>query len=159
MPQFTDSLNRPWSIAVNYQSVKQLREQLGVDLLSVVVKDSDLLTRLAHDEVLLVDVISLLLKDQIQPTGLTAEQFAEGMLGVGLQGAVDALIEGIASFSRPQKGAVIRKSWESLSQARTHARQRIVSSEMMPAIRAKVDKLVDSALATLTDSSGDSPAS
>ncbi len=156
MPQFNDSLKRPWSIAIDYQSVKQLRESLGVNLLSVVEKDSDLLMRLANDEVLLVDVISVLLTDQIQKQGLTPEQFASGMLGEGLQSAVDALIEGIASFSRPQKGAVIRKTWQALSAAQTHASNRIVSSEMMPAIRAKVDKIVDSALATLTDSSGDS---
>lgn len=155
MPQFVDSLNRPWTLAINYQSVKRVRAELGVDILAVVEKDSGLLAKLANDEVLLVDIISVILTDQINQKGLSAEQFAEGMLGDGLQGAVDALIEGIADFSRPQKGAVIRKTWQALSAAQTRASARICEVAASSEVQVKIDRIVDSALATWTDSSGD----
>lgn len=159
MPSFIDSLNRSWTIEINYLSVRQLRSALNVDLMSVVEKDSDLLLRLANDEILLVDVISVLLSDQIKSRGLDESQFASGMLGAGLQSAVDALIEGIADFSRPQKGAVIRRTWQAISEAQTRASTRIVAAATSETVRAKVDEIVDSALKTLTDSSGSLPAS
>lgn len=150
MRKFTDSLKRDWTFTVDYQSIKKVRAELGIDLLAVVDESEKLLQRLATDEILIVDVISVLLTEQIQSKGMDERQFAAGMLGEGLQNAVDALIEGIADFSRPQKGAVIRKAWKVVIETHEAASKRMVEAMDNPALKAKVNREIDSALEKLT---------
>lgn len=157
MPQFIDFLERKWILNVNYETVKRVRDELQINLLEVVDKidpkdktSETLLQRLASDEVLLVDVVSVILTPQINERGLTASQFAEGMMGQGLENATDALIEGIANFSRPQKGRMIRETWSKSkfyeSSMTERGIQLLNSPRLSEAVNDQFDRQVDERL-------------
>lgn len=159
MQQFTDCLDRKWSIEIDFYSVKRLRRELQIDLLSVCEEHSTLLRDLARDEVLLIDVISCLLTDQIKARDMDEREFAKGLLGDGLQRAVDALVKGIADFSLPQKGALIRMMWDKIKSLESQGIEQVTevleSSRLDNLLRSEIE----SRLATFTPSSIASPES
>ncbi len=158
MTSFTDSIGRKWSLEIDYMAIKRVRLELEIDLLSIADKaepgEDNLLTRLANDEILLVDVISVLLTPQIKERALTAEEFAKGLLGDALDSAVNALIEGIANFSRPQKGTVIRKSWAKIAACQNLAATKIVKMIDSEQMDQYLETEIDNRLATSMPSFG-----
>lgn len=115
-PSFVDSAGDRWTIEITVEHVQMLRRELGLDILAI-VSDTTILPRLATDDVLLVDTISLLLSDSIVRRNLDAAGFARRLLGDVMQAAADAMIEAVAVFSRPQKRGLIRESWAAIKNA------------------------------------------
>lgn len=157
MPSFTDALGREWTIEITLVEIKQLRMVLNLDLLSVFEKDSQLLNRLANDPILLVDALSVVLSDAIKSRGLDDTAFARGLIGDGLQAAVDCFVEAIAVFSRPHQRGLIRSLWERNRQLETSASQRMEAA--LPDVVAAAEAQIDSTLAKLKDSFTNSPES
>lgn len=147
MPKFKDSLSRDWDLQINYHTVRTVRNELKIDLLEVAERPTDnqtsLLQRLASDEMLLVDVISVILTTQIKALGITVEGFAEGMLGEGLENACNALIEGIANFSRPQKGQMIRVAWSKIKSTESLVATRVTKILEDPRLEKRVNAMID----------------
>jgi hypothetical protein len=109
--RFADNQGDLWSLELDYQTITRVRQELGLNLLNAIDSDKPFLSELANDEILLVDVISVCLTPQIESKGMDAEGFAKRLNGKVLEDAIGALVEGIANFSRPQKGEIIRKTW------------------------------------------------
>jgi hypothetical protein len=146
--QFTDSLDRKWNLVIDYDSIIRLRGgSLALDLLDVTSENSSLLTRLATDDILLVATIYTLLEPAIKERGLTDKQFVAGLTGNGLENALDALIEGIANFSRPQRGAMLRKVWSKLKSSESSLSRQ--ASEMLD--NPEIDQKMSAALANRLD--------
>ena len=93
MPTFTDTAGRTWTVTVNVSGIKRVRDLLAVDLLDVA--NGDLLSRLADDPVLLVDVLYALLKPEADARGVTDEDFGRGLAGGVLDEASSALMKGL----------------------------------------------------------------
>lgn len=148
---FTDSKQRNWTLTIDYPAILRLRNSdLQIDLLQMVEHESDprnsVINRLASDDMLLIDVICELLEPEITRRGIDAADFAAGMCGNGLENALDALIEGVANFSRPRKGELIRKMWSKSKSLESSATTRAVSildsNQLDDLMHAKLDTLL-----------------
>jgi hypothetical protein len=107
MKTFTDSAGRSWSVALNVAAVKRVKGLLGVDLLDLLKPETEggvpLMTRLAQDVVLRVDVIFAIVRPQAEHAGVggvTDEQFGEALGGEAILAASEAFFEELTGFFR-----------------------------------------------------------
>jgi hypothetical protein len=96
MKTFTDSQGRTWSLVINVSAIKRVRDVLGVDLLDVA--NGELLSRLADDPCVLVDVLFALCKPEADAKNITDEDFGRGMVGGVLDEASSALMKELLDF-------------------------------------------------------------
>lgn len=150
MSKFTDATGETWTIEISVHEIKQLRVELSVDLLKLMEDGGQMLKDLASDPILLVDVISVLLTEQITRRGLDERAFAGRLVGSGIANALDALIEAIANFFPPQRGAMIRRGWAKAQEMETRAMERLTSH----LASADLDRQMDQKIAALLSSAG-----
>lgn len=98
MTQFCDSKKRAWSVEINVATLKRVKALCQVDLLQILDRKTKLFQRLHDDPILLVDVLCAILRPQAIDLGVSDEEFAEGMLGSGLEAATRAFLEAVADF-------------------------------------------------------------
>jgi hypothetical protein len=151
MPTFRDSLDRPWTIEITFLEVKKLRAELQLDVLAMFEQDSNLFERLSRDTILLVDVVSVLLSDQIRAKEMDEREFAKGLLGDGLQNATNALVEALLAFSPPLKRGMLKAVWEQQQKLETAVASKVI--ETAPRIVEKAEKECDQKLERLLTSS------
>ncbi len=151
MPTFTDNLGREWTIEITGIEIKLLRKELSVDLLSVFDRETGLLEKLGSDPVLLIDVISVLLTPQIQKRGMDETGFASGLVGDGLQNAIDALVAAIVFFSPPHQQAIIAAMWSETRKLQTETSIKAIAlaPEIGKLAAAKVDRELQAAMTAL----------
>lgn len=147
-PGFTDVAGDQWTITIDVEKVQQLRAELDLDLLAIAT-DKEVLPRLATDDLLLVDTLSMLLTESILARGLDAKAFARRLFGDTLQAAADAMVRAVAVFSRPQKRGLILKSWEAM--ARAEERVTGMALEKIPQL---VERSIENARKQLETSGG-----
>jgi hypothetical protein len=104
MKPFIDSTGRSWQVHLNVAAVKRVKALLGIDLLDLLKTETDgdvpLMTRLAQNVVLRVDVIFAVLKPQAEQAGVTDETFGEALGGEAILAASEAFFEELTSFFR-----------------------------------------------------------
>jgi hypothetical protein len=96
MHAFTDSAGRSWEVTVNVGAVKRVRDLLQADLMDVA--NGELLSRLADDPCLLVDVLFALVKPEADARGVPDEDFGRAMVGGVLDDAASALFKELLGF-------------------------------------------------------------
>ena len=106
MKQFTDGMNRSWTLTLNVGAVRKIKATLGIDLCDLHSGEKPLVLRLANDLPLLFDVIAELTRGQWEASGLTREQFEAAFDGAGVQSAADAFWGELADFFRRWKPAL-----------------------------------------------------
>ncbi len=150
MQQFHDSQGRTWSVVINVGAIKRVRDLLGVDLLDVA--NGELLSRLADDACLLVDVIFGLCQPEAVAKGVTDEDFGRGMVGGALDEAASALMkELLVFFPNAQRVRALGKVAVKIAeQEKAVAEAAEAMKPLLDAARAASD---------IGDSSGSSPAS
>ena len=103
MSSFKDALGREWSFSITVIEVKRLRELIQVDLLDFASEKADqMFNRLATDPVLLVDLMSILLTDQIQDRGLDERLSVAGGAVQDSIAAITSLTQVRARLERPR---------------------------------------------------------
>lgn len=157
MPNFQDSLGRTWSIDIDYAAVELVRQRMDVDILQVVEKDNALLIRLAQDDLFVIDVAVTLTEAQASAKGIDTQQLRAALTGEAISRAAEAIVQGISDFSRPPRGQVIRQTWETLMKAHESAVCKVMTALTSQTVTQQIDRQIDSLLATLMSSSGDSP--
>ena len=151
MKPFTDSQGRTWNVTVNVSAIKRVRDILGVDLLDVA--NGDLLSRLADDPCVLVDVLFVLCKPEADAKGVSDEDFGRGMVGGVLDEASAALLKELLDF------------FPSAQRARALGKLVKVMEAQDAAVKAAAEAIrplaaeAGAPAATPGDSSGNSPAS
>lgn len=159
MRTFKDNAGRDWTVAINVNAIKRVRDLAKVNLLDVF--EGKLIDRLAADPVLLCDVLYAVCKPQADTAGVSDEQFGEALAGDAIELATKALLEELVSFSpnprdRAALGRVIKALWNSVEKARDLLEARMNSSEL----ENRLDIAMRNALETaLGPSSGSVPAS
>ena len=151
MKQFTDNAERTWTVEVNVAAIKRVKSLLDVNLLEAL--EGDLLDELAHDMVLLCDVIYALCKPEADAIGITDEQFGQAMAGDAIDFATTALLEELVEFFPLAKRRVLTKAL---------AKMRNVDEKAIAYAEAKLDdpeldRKIDDALTALSDSATSSP--
>ena len=152
MKTFRDNTGRTWTVAVNVDAVKRVRDLLGEDLLDV----QQVLERLFVDPILLCDVIYCVCKPQADAEGITDEKFAQAMAGDAIAEAKRALLEDLVDFfpeasERENLRAAIGKLDQLAQRARGLIRARLDSP--------RLSRELEAALSMVGDSFGNSPES
>jgi len=153
MRSFTDNAGRTWTLAINVGAIKRVRGLLEVDLLEVV--EGKLIERFIRDPVLLCDVVYAVCKPEADAKGVSDEEFGKAMAGDAIEHATKALLEELVGFSpsprdRANLQRVLEATWTAIDRARDVVEARLTSGEL--------DRVVEQALATATNSSGGAPA-
>lgn len=154
MASFKDRLDRSWMISLTTIELKKVKDEFKLNLAEWACEDSKLLSRLSSDPILLVDVLSCLLEDQIKQYGFNEKQFAEGIVGVGIENATQALVEALVNFSKPQQGRVIQAVWNKMTATEDLATERVLSRIGELDVQSLVDSQMEGALKKLPMKSG-----
>ncbi|HBR19450.1 MAG: hypothetical protein A2Y13_04300 [Planctomycetes bacterium GWC2_45_44] len=111
MKAFTDNAGKTWSVAMTIDSVKRVRDLLGVNLVEPEAGEPPLLTRLGTDEILLCDVVYCLIKPQADALGVTDVDFGRALGGDAILAAQTALYEELVDFfqkrGRPDRARAV----------------------------------------------------
>lgn len=94
MRTFQDSAGRTWTVAVNVDAVKRVRDLLKEDLLDI----ERVFPRLLIDPILLCDVVYCVCKPQADAERITDVDFARAMAGDVIAHAKAALVEELVDF-------------------------------------------------------------
>jgi len=160
MREFKDNADRTWTVAVNVNAVKRVRDLLDVNLLDLASEGQDpkaqLLYRLMADPVLLCDVIYVVCKPEADAAGISDEDFGRSMAGDAIDHATRALLEEIVNFSPSQRDRarltrIMSATWVMLDKA-----QDLLD---VKASQQEIDRRMADVLKTLGEPSGDSPGS
>ena len=106
---FEDCQGTAWRLCLNATLVKDVRDALMIDLVSL---DKDPFARLEADPVLLVDVLFMLCEKEAKERGIASREFGERISPEALGKAVECLQEAIISFFPPGKQCVVRSAFE-----------------------------------------------
>ena len=145
MKTFSDTTGRTWSIAVNVDAVKRVRDLLKEDLLDV----KQILERLMVDPILLCDVIYCICKPQADAEGISDEQFGQAMGGDSILHAKRALIAELVDFfpsaaERENLKAAIAKFDKLADRAAELIKTRLESPRLSREMEAALGKVGDS---------------
>ena len=155
MATFTDELSREWKLALTVIELKKLKTEFQIDLAEFAGSGSTVFVRLASDPILLVDVLSCLLEEQIKKLGLDEKQFAAGIFGEGIERATSALVEAVINFSKPQEGRIIRAMWNKVQATRELATERVMDRMDALDLSKLVEDKLGEVLPTLPVMSGE----
>jgi hypothetical protein len=103
MATFKDNENREWTLYIDIQAARDIRKQLGVDILDIV----DGLNRIAADPVLLVDVLWMLVAQQAERLQISDEDFGRSLRGEAIEVACDAFMDALTDFSPPRQRRIL----------------------------------------------------
>src|ERR1043165_2163580 len=148
MHTFKDNAGRTWTVAINVDAIKRVRDLAKVDLVESI--EGKLLERLASDIILRCDVIYALIKPDADAQNVSDADFGRALFGDALDLATDALMEELVDFFPKRRRSVLGKALSKLteleSKALTLAEKKLDS--------VNVDAALESALANAGNSSG-----
>jgi hypothetical protein len=153
MKTFNDNAGRSWTVQVNVDAIKRVRDLAQVNLLEVV--EGKLLERLIGDPVLLCDVIYCLCKPEADGKGISDVDFGRAMGGDAIDGATTALLEELVDFFPQAKRRVLAKALAKLQKLQTAALAAVETRLDSP----ELDRQLAQQLAQLQSLSGSAPAS
>ncbi len=146
MPKFQDSLGREWRIGLTVAALPRLRAEAGFDLGKAAAAEK-LGEMLFGDPETVAKVLWVLVDRQAEAVGVTPEAFTEGLDGLAIERAANALIEAIIDFFHRARPAAAIKS-------------------KLPEVLGKMDERLEAAMttamamdATWNASAGGSPGS
>lgn len=161
MKIFKDANGKSWTISVTTNAITRARDLAHFDLISV-AENKGAIEKLS-DPVLLVNVLFAVCKPEADAARITDEQFAEGLIGDGLEAAANALLEDLADFFPKHRRAPLKSALEKIRQIQVKAAEmqvkRIESPELEAGIMAALESAVNSPVPEFGNSSGNSPAS
>ena len=105
MPEsFKDNEGRQWDIRMDYGAAKRVKALVGINLLApleeVEPDGQPLLTRLARDDMMVIDVIFAIIKPQADERGMKDEEWAGAMGGDAMLEAHDGFYREYVNFFR-----------------------------------------------------------
>ncbi|MCA9249809.1 MAG: hypothetical protein KDA54_01625 [Phycisphaerales bacterium] len=152
MKTFNDQSGNTWTVQINVNAIKRVRDLLDVNLLDIV--EGKLIDRLIGDPILLCDVLYVLCKPEADERNITDEQFGRAMAGDAIEHATKAVLEELVGFSpnprdRATMTKVLEKTWQVMDKARDMIEAKLDSGEL--------DRIAEQALQTANDSFGPAP--
>ena len=119
MKTFVDNAGRTWTVAINVDAIKRVRDLADVNLLEVI--EGKLLERLIGDPVLLCDVIYSVCKPEADAKNVTDVDFGRAMAGDAIDGGTTALLEDLVDFFPQGRRRVLAKALAKLRKFETAA--------------------------------------
>jgi hypothetical protein len=98
MKTFQDTAGRTWTLAINVDAIKRVRDLLGIALNKIGENNFKPLDDILSDPVTLVDVVFCLCKPDADAKGVSDSDFGKAMSGDAIFAAADAFVEELADF-------------------------------------------------------------
>lgn len=157
MKTFQDNAGRTWTVAINVDAVKRVRDLLKEDLLDV----ENVLKRLMIDPILLCDVIYCVCKPQADAEKVSDADFARAMAGDVIAQAKTAVVEELVLFSpdprdRENLGIAVQKFNAMATKAKELVKARLNSPALSREIEAALSA-VGGSFMNLPESSASIP--
>jgi hypothetical protein len=153
-PGWKDSEGRFWSTEITPNDNRRVIKLVGVDLFDAF--DGQLLTRLSRDPMCLVDTLYAVCKPEADDRNLTAEQFAELLVGDAIEEAAEALVQGLLRFFPRDQRTVLVRVWNGMKRAKQESLQAADSkisvdqvNELVTLSRTKTEREIDRELARI----------
>lgn len=144
MKIFKDSGGRDWTVAVNVDSLRRVRDLLAVDLTKLNEGEPLLIIRLTTDPLLICDVLYAICKPDADKQTVTDVDFGRAMGGdalfLGQSALLEELIDFFQKFGRPEMAKVIRAQQAVVKAAVTAAESRIDAIDVEKAVREIVGR-------------------
>jgi hypothetical protein len=145
MRTFCDNAARTWTVQINVDAIKRVRDLAQVNLLEVV--EGKLLERLISDPVLLCDVIYCVCKPEADAKAIADTDFGRAMAGDAIDSATTALLEELVDFFPQGKRRVLSKALAKLKALETAAltavETRLDSPELEKRMAAQLAELAE----------------
>ncbi len=152
---FETSDGQRWNVEVNPVTVDKVKAELGLDLLDVASKETNVFGQLAESPSRLVSALFILCEEQIDQRKTEPEAFGRLFkTGEVFEGATEALINGLLNFFQPRK----RELLEKMVAASKNVEDKIMAKAHL-LIDKKLDRELASLLAKLDDNFTDLPES
>ncbi|MEM1213445.1 MAG: hypothetical protein AAGI68_14250 [Planctomycetota bacterium] len=150
MKQFEDTTGRVWRMSVTVNTIKRVRDLVGIDLAEA---DEAVFTRVLGDPLELVNLLFVLCQPQAAEDGVTDEQFGESMSGETIDAAVDAFLEELVGFfPQPRRGLMakaLKRSQELIEKGTGLIDARMQDPRIEERMSQEMDKAWDDELAAL----------
>ena len=153
MAVFIDGKKRSWEVAVTVTTLVKAKSLLDIDLLTIIDKDSPLLTRLIEDPVLLCNVLYVTVKEQADERKITDEEFGRGLSGDTLDDATRAFLEGLACFFR---STTKRTALKAVTKAVFAAEDRLTKALEERVAAGALDRVAEQAVTLAQQNAGSS---
>ena len=108
--QFQDAKKRKWVVRLTVSSLRATRDLLAIDLNDALDPSKGVIDSLANDPLLMMDVIYLCCKKQMDERDIDADEFSDAIEGDVIAEASQALINAIIDFFPSSKTDIIRES-------------------------------------------------
>jgi hypothetical protein len=148
--KFTDGENRTWTVRVTVGVIKEVRNLFQLDINEALNPQSGVIDKLADDPVMMMDVIYVCCRPQMDAKGVSVEDFSDSITGDTIEQASKALVDAVVDFFPRSKTEVIR---ESLA-LRDKMMMRI-KNKAMKELTSMSDKDMDRAVEKLLEKLGD----
>ena len=124
---FRDVNGREYLCVVNLATVISLKQRHGININDI--GQGDLLTRIANDPELLVNMLWACCEGSAKSLGVDEIQFAQSLGGDSLESAIDSMLDAIILFFPPLKRGAMTRLMDKSRQV-----QRLASERAMTAI-------------------------
>ena len=155
MSQFKDAQGREWTVRIDVNALRAVRDALDFDLLSK--RGVEQLGDLAADPILLVATLYVLCKDQIAERELSEKVFAAALYGDAIAEAVDALLEGLIAFFPERQRRALMAVMARIDKVQATAMDKVEAALESGAMDQMIEDQITSGLAST--SSPESPGS
>jgi len=98
MKTFTDNAGRTWTVTINVDAMKRVRDALGIHLGKVLDDKLTPLAEILEDPIRLVDVVYCLCKQQADSQSVSDVDFGRAMAGDAIMASADAFVEALTDF-------------------------------------------------------------
>ena len=153
MAVFVDGKKRSWEVSVTVTTLVKAKSLLDVDLLTIIDKDSPLLSRLIEDPVLLCNLLYVTVKEQADALKITDEEFGRGLSGDTLNDATRAFLEGLACFFR---STTKRTALKAVTKAVFAAEDRLTKALEERVANGELDRAAEEAVTLAQQNAGSS---
>jgi len=109
MEKFEDAKGEVWTITIDINKIKRVRERLGIDLIKAA--EGQELLDLADDIEALINLIYVLCADQAEERGMTDEDFGACLVGDVFDKSYIAMMTELVNFFPSRKGRLLKAAW------------------------------------------------
>ncbi len=155
MKTFVDNAGRTWTIQVNVDVIRRVRDLVKVNLLEVV--EGKLLEQLISDPLLLCDIIYVICKPEADAQKISDVDFGRAMAGDAIDGATTALLEELVDFFPAGRRRVLSKALARLRKFETAALTAVETRLESPELENQLQNLLAVQRSTPSNSSGSAP--
>jgi len=156
MKTFNDNAGRTWTLAINVDAIKRVRDLVKVNLLEIA--DGKLVDRLVSDPILLCDVIYALCKPEADQRTISDSQFGAAMAGDAIDQATTALLEEVVGFFPQARRKVLAKAMAKLKTLQQTVLDRAEAKIDSPELERELQKLLNGSSGSALESPESTPA-